>query len=132
MCYMLNQHFLCGLKVIVAILKVEASHMWWDITEKCMILKVILCTGGSRMHSRPQLLPPPQRTRHCLNCFRYFLLLTSSSGYLLSICLKVFAGIPVSGSQVPVSSQLPSPDHCGPSHRGLQFVTFFTGRISSN
>lgn len=63
----------------------------------------------------PALTTTSQRAKHCLICFRDFLL-TSSSGHLLSFCLKTFAWGPISSSWVPESSQVPSLKHCSPSH----------------
>lgn len=102
----------------MAVLKAEGSRMWWDMTEKMHDAESnTLCWRSRDALTSPVLTTTTsQRIRHYLNSFGDFLVLTSSSGHLLNICLQIFAGSPISRTQVPVSCQLLSLDPPSPSH----------------
>lgn len=109
-----KSNFHCQLKVSMVILKAEESHTWWEITEGCSVLKA---TNFFTIRILYQLYPQiptttSQRTECYLNCWEDFLVLTSSSTYLPNICLKVFAGSPISGSRAAVGRWLPSLGAC--------------------
>lgn len=132
MCYLLNQPFNCGLKVSMAILKSKGSHTWQDIIKKIHDDKNNdLYRRSWDAPASPTLTTTSQRTKHCLICFRDFLL-TSSSGHLLSIYPKTFAWSPISSSCVPVSSQVPSLKHCSPSHWGWPPSPLEGGAVITN